>query len=239
MQTARKLRLDYAGTIVAIARDIERTRVDFPQLSEFRVERNCDTENLTIRYGFKTHELEDSDGWMSRLPNPDHDGVWFHFDLHDPESREEIHNLAFLAKLHFGKKAATLLLLEGWATKSFNVRLEEIIRRNGIRPGVPSITSVKVKPEPSTLPGPGRSNGHKHPLPARGEKGEKETNAPGIGKLPGLDSRGQWAEVGAQSDDAPSREGKDSGEMGHAGESGRSSSQHRGPVGESGRADGE
>lgn len=115
----------------AVARDIAKMKDRHPQLRDYSPDRNLDVENQRIVYAFRTHRARHSGGWTSGVPNPDPDGVWFHIDLHDPESSAQIHTQPIAPD--FGRidgKVVWFLLLEGTHTKSLAGEMASIL--NGL-----------------------------------------------------------------------------------------------------------
>jgi hypothetical protein len=92
-----------------------------------------------IGYAFHTHPPQRRGGWTSGVPNPDDDGIWFHIDLHDPDSQAQIHTQPVVfTKVKLGKKIAFLLMLEGGKTKPAAGRIWEIIQDVAKRPPPPA-----------------------------------------------------------------------------------------------------
>ncbi len=126
---------DYAGTLKAIAVEIAGLRSEFPQLKNFSVTRHIQVDNLVIDYAYHTHRHEErGGGWIAHVPNPDDDGVWLYIDLHDPDSRAQIHTQPVAPARCFGEKRAMFLILEGKDTEPLAGRLQAILAAHGLRP---------------------------------------------------------------------------------------------------------
>ena len=96
------------------------------------MEENTDSERLRITYGFRTHRSERSGGWVSGVPNPDPDGIWFYIDLHDPDSTAQIHTQPFTGPpLAFDNKIVSFLILEGAETQSIRDEILSILKCHG------------------------------------------------------------------------------------------------------------
>ncbi len=120
--------------IAAIAADIEKLAKEFPQLAQFDVKTALNRDNLSVSYGYHTHEPRHRGGWTSGVPNPDDDGIWFYIDLHDPKSMSQIHTQPMIRCQHMGSKRVSFLLLEGPKTKSVAGRLQRILDAHGAVP---------------------------------------------------------------------------------------------------------
>jgi hypothetical protein len=123
----------YEAAIAAIAADIERLRVDYPQLSAFRAGEHCDPRRLVIEYSHRTHRAQHRGGWTSGVPNPDADGLWFYIDFHAPDSQAQIHTQPVVRELRYRDKRVMVLILEGARTRSIAGRLQQILRAHGAR----------------------------------------------------------------------------------------------------------
>jgi len=120
---------DYRKALQAIDRQLAQLGREFPQLLDYAKTRNLDLDQLVIGYAFHTHRPQRRAGWTSGVPNPDDDGIWFHIDLHDPDSQAQIHTQPVtFTKAKLGKKIAFLLMLEGGKVKSAEGRIWEIIQ---------------------------------------------------------------------------------------------------------------
>jgi hypothetical protein len=124
---------DYWKAVQAIARDIAKLETDFPQLKEFSPTKNADIQRLSLDYGYQTHEAQNRGGWTSEVPNPNDDGIWFYIDIHEPDSRAQIHTQPVVAKLCLADKRVSFLILEGKNTKSVAGRIGNILRRHGVK----------------------------------------------------------------------------------------------------------
>ena len=139
---------DYRKFIRDVSRKISGLKVKYPQLQEFSVEKNADSERLRITYDFRTHRSERSGGWVSGVPNPDPDGIWFYIDLHDPDSTAQIHTQPFTyPQLAFGDKLVSFLILEGAQTRSVREEILSILKRHGAGTSiVPDGTVFRLDP---------------------------------------------------------------------------------------------
>jgi hypothetical protein len=124
---------DYRTVLRAVAREIEKLRVDFPQLKEFSAAHHARPEDLQIAYEFHTHRPQGRAGWVACVPNPDDDGLWFYLDFHDPGSMAQIHTQPVIPKGRLGKKSVMLLILEGAETPSVRGRIWQILEKNGVK----------------------------------------------------------------------------------------------------------
>lgn len=121
----------YQGIIKVIAEEIEGLKGEFPQMKEFKASDQADLSGLTVRYGFRTHKPEHRGGWTSGVPNPDEGGIWFHIDLHAPDSMAQIHKQPVMPDLCIGKMKLTFLILEGVKTKKVSGRIWGILQKHG------------------------------------------------------------------------------------------------------------
>ena len=125
---------NYRKFIWDVSREISSLKDKYPQLQEFTMDENTDSEHLRISYDFRTHRSERSGGWVSGVPNPDPDGIWFYIDLHDPDSTAQLHTQPFTGpQLAFGNKIVSFLILEGAETKSIRDEILSILKRLGAR----------------------------------------------------------------------------------------------------------
>jgi len=79
--------------LLTVAHNIESLKNNHPQLKGFLATNHTNLENLEISYAYHTHKAKHRGGWTSGVPHPDDDGVWFHLDFHDPDSKAQIHTL--------------------------------------------------------------------------------------------------------------------------------------------------
>ena len=114
-----------------VADDIAGLKSEFPQLVDFSAAAHLHPESLTISYAFRTQRPTHRGGWTSGVPNPDDDGVWFHFDFHDKDSLAQIHTQPVVPHATLGDKIVWLLILEGAKTQPLAGRLWEILGRCG------------------------------------------------------------------------------------------------------------
>src|SRR5688572_7769079 len=94
---------DRLDILKAVALDIERLKGDFPQLQDFSAARNLRAGPPGIGYAYRTHAPARTGGWTSGVPHPDVDGIWFHIDLHDPDSNLQLHAQPVTAALCLGE----------------------------------------------------------------------------------------------------------------------------------------
>jgi hypothetical protein len=140
---------DYAKALRKIDDGIKALSRDYPQLADYPKTRNLSVEGLVISYEFHTHQPKRRPGWAGAVPNPDDDGIWFHIDLHDPDSTAQIHTQPVVTtQIELGKKLAFLLLLEGGKTKPVADRIWDIIVRVARKAGGGPPKSVKQEAAP-------------------------------------------------------------------------------------------
>ena len=120
-------------TIAAIGQDVANLKVSFPQLGQFTVSQNVQSERLTIEYSYHTHRSPRAGGWTAGVPNPDDDGVWFFIDFHDPKSTAQIHTQPDYPDNCLEDKKVSFLILEGKDTKRVSGAIWAILRRHGIK----------------------------------------------------------------------------------------------------------
>ncbi len=126
--------LQYQEFIKKVSEEISALKDTYPQLKEFSMDKHVDIDNLRVDYSYHTHESERSGGWTSGVPNPDPDGIWFYFDLHDPDSTAQIHTQPVTGiSLGVGDKSVCFLVLEGSATKPLGPKILSILERNGAK----------------------------------------------------------------------------------------------------------
>jgi hypothetical protein len=124
--------LDYPGVLLAVARDIEKLKLDFPQLQDFSAAGHAQAEALQISYAFHTHRPQGRAGWTSGVPNPDDDAIWFYLDFHDKNSMAQIHTQPVVPMGKLGQKRVMLLILEGAETKAVAAQIWGILRRHQV-----------------------------------------------------------------------------------------------------------
>jgi hypothetical protein len=124
---------DDLGILQAVARDIEALKPEFPQLRDFSATAHLDTRSVRIAYAFHTHAPEKRGGWTSGVPHPDDDGVWFHIDIHDPDSTLQIHSQPMTAPMCLGDKRVSFLILEGQKTDSLYGPIWSTLARQGAK----------------------------------------------------------------------------------------------------------
>jgi hypothetical protein len=124
---------DRLGVLRAIAVDIENLKSEFPQLREFSVTSNLHAEPPGISYAFHTHAPDRTGGWSSGVPNPDPDGIWFHIDIHDSDSKLQLHTQPMMAAICLGGSRISFLMLEGRYTRSLNGPILAVLRKHGAR----------------------------------------------------------------------------------------------------------
>jgi hypothetical protein len=111
----------------AIARDIEALGSAYPQLAAFRAAQHLDRDRLVIEYAFHTHTATHRGGWTAGVPNPDADGIWLHVDLHDADSKAQIHTQPDVPLLDALGEKLLMLLLEGMTVKPAAGELRAIL----------------------------------------------------------------------------------------------------------------
>jgi hypothetical protein len=125
---------DYSGIMKSIAGDIEKLKLQYPQLKDFSVSNNLNLRDLAIVYAYHTRSPEKTGGWTSGVPHPNEDGVWFYFDLHDPNSTAEVHTQPMVTvPMCLGSKNLSFLSLEGSHTTSIDGAIWKILRSYGAR----------------------------------------------------------------------------------------------------------
>ena len=124
---------DYSETLKSAALEIEGLRHDYPQLMEFSVIKHVSAEDVRIDYEYHTHEPEITAGWLSGVPHPDDDGIWFFIDFHDPGSTAQIHTQPMTVPICLGDKKVSFLILEGKATKPLYGSIWKILEKYGAR----------------------------------------------------------------------------------------------------------
>jgi hypothetical protein len=124
---------DRLRILSAVASDIEKLKADFPQLRDFSAATHLRSNPPSIGYAYRTHAPARSGGWTSGVPNPDVDGVWFHIDLHDPDSNLQLHTQPVTAALCLGESRVSFLILEGRETRSLYAPVWSALARQGAR----------------------------------------------------------------------------------------------------------
>ena len=135
--------LQYREFIRGVSEDLAELKDKYPQLQEFSLTRHADLAELKISYGYRTHRAERPGGWSAAVPNPDPDGIWFYIDLHDPDSKAQIHTQP-VPNSHgrVGNKSVSFLILEGSKTKPVAGEIAAILKRHGAQ----SIGSARAVP---------------------------------------------------------------------------------------------
>jgi hypothetical protein len=124
---------DRSAVLKAVAMDIEKLKPDFPQLRDFSAAKHFRAEPPSIGYAFRTHAPERTGGWTSGVPNPNADGIWFYVDLHDPDSKLQIHTQPVTALLCLGESRLSFLMLEGRDTRSLYGAIWSTLTKQGAR----------------------------------------------------------------------------------------------------------
>jgi hypothetical protein len=124
---------DRFSILKAVAMDIERLKTDFPQLRDFSAAQHLRAVPPSIGYAFRTHASEKTGGWSSGVPSPDADGIWFHIDLHDPDSELQLHTQPLTASLCLGKSRVSFLMREGRDTRSVYGPIWSALSKQGAR----------------------------------------------------------------------------------------------------------
>jgi hypothetical protein len=122
-----------AETLMAIARDIEQLRGDYPALEGFSATKHADTQGLRIDYSYRTHQATQAGGWTAGVPNPDDDGLWFHIDFHAWDSTSQLHTQPMTGPpLCIGDKRVSFLMLEGESIAPVSPAIWPLLRRHGV-----------------------------------------------------------------------------------------------------------
>ena len=124
---------DRFNILKAVAMDIEELKPDFPQLRDFSAAKHFRAEPPSIVYAFRTHASERMGGWTSGVPNPNADGIWFYIDLHDHNSKLQIHTQPVTASLCLGESRLSFLMLEGRDTRSLYGPIWSVLTKQGAR----------------------------------------------------------------------------------------------------------
>ena len=125
----------YQEFILGVSQDIAKLKDQYPQLHEFSPARHADSAGLKISYGYRTHRPERGGGWSAGVPNPDPDGIWFYIDLHEPDSRAQIHTQPVPSSHgRVGNKSVSFLILEGQDTRPVAAEISAILKRRGAQP---------------------------------------------------------------------------------------------------------
>lgn len=124
---------DRFSILKAVAADIEKLKADFPQLRDFSASMHLRAEPPSISYASRTHSPARSGGWTSGVPSPDADGVWFHIDLRDPTSDQQLHTQPVTVPLCLGESRVSFLMLEGRDTRSLYGPIWSALKKQGAR----------------------------------------------------------------------------------------------------------
>jgi hypothetical protein len=125
---------DYTRAITRLATGIEELKATYPQLAEFSAATALRVDPPSIGYGYHTHKPQPTGGWTSGVPHPDADGLWFHIDFHDPESKTELHTQPMvMVPMCIGQQRLTVLILEGKSTNSVKVEIWKLLRAQGAK----------------------------------------------------------------------------------------------------------
>lgn len=107
----------------------------YPQLADFDPRVHAHPNALRIDYAYHTHAPAPGAGWTAGVPHPDDDGVWFHLDLHAPDSTLQLHTQPMQARpLCLGRWRVSLLVLDGARTRSLAGALGALLRNAGAAP---------------------------------------------------------------------------------------------------------
>ena len=119
-----------------IAKDIELLKNQYPQLDEFSISKNLNKENCKIEYEYKCRLSTNNVGWISQVPNPDPNGLWFYISLwdeNDPnENFSQINTQTVIPIWYIKNKRVTYLILQGKNTKSLNIEVLKILKKYGL-----------------------------------------------------------------------------------------------------------
>ena len=120
-----------------IAKDIELLKKHYPQLKEFIILKNLNKDACKIEYEYNCHLSEGRVGWISQVPNPNPDGLWFYISLwdeNDPiESFSQINTQPLMPLWYINKRRVTYLILEGKITKSLDKEILKILKKYGLK----------------------------------------------------------------------------------------------------------
>lgn len=123
----------YESTLEGIAQAIEGLKTEYPQLSEFSASTHCNGQWLRISYAYLTERAAPTGGWMSGVPHPTDHGVWFHIDIHNADSKAQIHTQPVVTRFRLRDRRVLFLLLDGAKTKSLYAPLTRILLAHGIQ----------------------------------------------------------------------------------------------------------
>lgn len=126
--------VDYAGILMAVAREIVQLARRYPQLNLFMADTHTSADALRIVYAYRTENPRGGGGWTASVPNPKPDGIWLFIDVHDPDSTAAIHTQPVTPPRCVGAKRVSFLLLDGAETRSPKDAIEAILSRHGIGP---------------------------------------------------------------------------------------------------------
>ncbi len=120
-----------------IAKDIESLKKKYPQLKEFDISKNLNKERCMIDYEYKCKLPTRGTGWVSQVPNPLPDGIWFYiclWDKNDPsENMSQINTQPVMPKWYIKDRRVTYLILEGKKTKNVNNEILAILKKYGLK----------------------------------------------------------------------------------------------------------
>jgi hypothetical protein len=125
---------DRLVVLKAVALEIEKLKPDFPQLRDFSAANHLRADPPSIGYAFRTHAPDRTGGWTSGVPSPDGDGVWFHIDLHDPDSKLQLHTQPMTGSPQcLGESRVSFLMREGRETRSLYGPIWSVLAKYGTR----------------------------------------------------------------------------------------------------------
>jgi hypothetical protein len=109
-------------------------KTEYPQLSEFSASTHCNGQWLRISYAYLTERAAPTGGWMSGVPHPTDHGAWFHIDIHNADSKAQIHTQPVVTHFRLRDRRVLFLLLDGAKTKSLYAPLTRILLAHGVQP---------------------------------------------------------------------------------------------------------
>lgn len=124
---------NYPNILKEVAEDVAGFKSNFPQLNDFSVAHNLDSENLIIDYSYHTHQAEGGVGWVAGVPNPDQDGIWLQINFYDEDSTSQINTQASTIPLCLGAKRVKFLILEGEKTNPVSGQIRAILENHGVK----------------------------------------------------------------------------------------------------------
>ena len=119
-----------------IARDIAQLKPLFSRLAAFEPSGvSVRDGECSIDYGYRTHSSTVRGGWRAQVPEPDADGVWFHFGVWDPSGtarHDQINTQPAFSVFALGEMNITVLILDGAPKGRLAEALMALLRRHGL-----------------------------------------------------------------------------------------------------------